>query len=64
VVEMPDKKKKVSFWSTRKVPKRVKVSFRTNTGERISFTATKKVPKRVKVSFWASSKGKKVKRRS
>ena len=57
------KKKKVSFWATRKVPKQVKVKFRTKSGERVSFTATRKVPKQVKVKFWASSSGKRVKRR-
>jgi len=44
---------KISFWATKKVSKRTKVSFRNKYGERVSFTATKKVPRRVKVRFWA-----------
>jgi len=54
---MAYRKKKVSFWATKKVPVRKKVSFRRSTGERVSFTGTKKVPRRVKVSFWAKKKG-------
>lgn len=46
-------KKKVSFWATKKVPKRVKVSFRRFDGEKISFWATKKKTKREKVTFFA-----------
>ncbi len=42
---------KVSFWATKRVPKRVKVSFRSK-GRRVSFTAQKRVRKRVKVSFY------------
>ena len=59
---MPKKKtrrKKVSFTATKKVPKRVPVSFRTSTGEKVSFKATKKVPKKVKVEFYAKRKKKK-----
>ncbi len=44
---------RISFWATKKVSKRTKVSFRNKYGERVSFTATKKVPRRVKVRFWA-----------
>lgn len=47
--------KKVSFWATKVVPKRTRVSFRNRYGEIVSFTATKRVPKRVKVQFWAGS---------
>ena len=57
------KRKKVSFWATKKVPEKVKVSFRTSEGKRVSFWATKMVPKRVKVSFWAYYPSKKVKKR-
>lgn len=57
------KKKKVSFWATTKVPKRVQVSFRDRYGRRVSFTGTVQVPKRVKVNFWASIKGKKLRKR-
>ena len=62
-IKMKKKKKRVSFWATKKVSRKTRVSFRTSYGERVSFTATKKVPKTVKVSFWASSMGKKIKRR-
>ncbi|MBS3090166.1 hypothetical protein J4433_00160 [Candidatus Pacearchaeota archaeon] len=48
--------RRVSFWATKKVPKRVRVSFRDKYGRRVSFTGTKKVPRRVKVSFWAIKK--------
>ncbi len=48
--------KKVSFWATKKVPKRVNVNFRDRSGRRVAFTGTKYVPKRVKVSFWAKKK--------
>ena len=47
-------KKKVSFWATKQIPKKVKVNFRTSTGKRVSFTGTKKISKRVKVSFWVT----------
>lgn len=57
------RKKKVSFWATKKVPVRKRVSFRRTTGERVSFTGKKYVPKRLKVSFWASRKGKRIRRR-
>ena len=46
--------RKVSFWATKKVPRRVNVSFRDRYGRRVSFTGTKQVPKRVRVSFWAT----------
>jgi hypothetical protein len=48
--------KKVSFWATKRVPRRVRVSFRSSSGKRVSFTGTKRVPKRVRVSFWATSR--------
>lgn len=57
------RRKKVSFWATKKVPVRQRVSFRTAHGERVSFTARKMVPRKKKVSFWASSRGKKLRRR-
>lgn len=57
------RKKKVSFWAVKGVPKRVRVSFRNRYGERVSFTATKRVPTVTRVSFWASKSGKKIKRR-
>jgi len=52
------KRKKVSFWATKRVPKRVKVSFYTRDGKLVSFKAIKRVPKRVKVSFYARRKRK------
>ena len=58
---MPKKKtrrKKVSFTATKKVPKKVPVSFRTTGGERVSFRATRKVPKNVRVEFYAKRKRK------
>ena len=48
--------KRISFWATKKVPKRVRVSFVDKYGKRVSFTGTKKIPKRVRVSFWAKKK--------
>ena len=45
--------KRVSFWATKRVPKRVKVSFRTSSGKRVSFNTTKRRAKRVRVSFWS-----------
>lgn len=44
--------KRVSFWATKKVPRRVNVQFRTYDGRIVKFQATKKVPIRKKVSFW------------
>ena len=41
---------KVSFWATKKVPQRVKVSFKSS-GKAVSFWATKSAPKRVKITF-------------
>lgn len=57
------KKKKISFWATYKVPKKVKINFRTSTGKKVFFLATKKVPKKVKISFWATYTSKKVRKR-
>jgi len=47
---------KVGFKATKRVPKRVQVSFTTERGKRVSFRATKTVPKRVKVEFYAKRK--------
>jgi len=47
---------RVSFWATKKVPKKVNVSFRDRSGKRVSFTGTKYVSKPIKVSFWATKK--------
>jgi len=53
------RRKKVSFRATKKVPKKVRVSFTTRRGKKVSFRATKKVPKKVKVEFYAKRKKKK-----
>jgi len=55
------RRKKVSFTATKKVPKKVRVSFFKSSGERVSFRATKKVPKKVKVEFYARRKKLKLK---
>jgi len=59
MVKKKTRRKKVAFTATKKVPKRVPVSFTTRSGERVSFRATKKVPKKVKVEFYAKRKKKK-----
>jgi len=48
--------RRISFWATKKIPKKVRVNFKTRSGKRVSFTGTKKVPKRVKVSFWVTKR--------
>ena len=53
------KRKKVSFWATKRVPVKVKVSFRTSERKKVSFIATKRVPKKVKVTFYVPRKRKK-----
>lgn len=58
MVKRRSRRKKVSFTATKKVPKKVGVSFTTNKGEKVSFKATKKVPKKVKVEFFAKRKKK------
>ena len=50
--------KRVSFWVTKKIPKRVKVSFRNKYGERVSFKATKRVSVPVRVKFYARKRRK------
>lgn len=52
------KRKKVSFTATKRVPKKVKVSFKSR-GKRVTFEATKRVPRKVKVEFLAKRKKKK-----
>jgi len=59
MVKKKTRRKKVSFTATKKVPKRVPVSFTTRRGKRVSFRATKKVPKKVSVEFYAKNKKKK-----
>jgi len=59
MVKKKTRRKKVSFTATKKVPKKVTVSFYESSGKRVSFRATKKVPKKVKVEFYAKRKKKK-----
>ena len=58
MVKKKTRRKKISFTATKKVPKKVDVSFSTRSGEKIAFLATKKVPKKVKVEFYANRKKK------
>jgi len=58
VVKRRSRRKKVSFTATKRVPKKVGVSFTTSKGKKVSFKATKKVPKKVKVEFYAKRKKK------
>ncbi|MBA7492726.1 hypothetical protein ES702_03276 [subsurface metagenome] len=51
-------RRKVSFTATKRVPKKVRVSFTTRRGKKVSFIATKRVPKEVKVEFHAKRKKK------
>lgn len=48
--------RRVSFWVTRKVPKRVNVRFRTYDGRIVRFQAIKRIPVRKRVSFWAKGR--------
>jgi len=58
VVKRRSRRKKVSFTVTKRVLKKVDVSFATSKGKKVSFEATKKVPKKVKVEFYAKRKKK------
>ena len=58
---MIGKNKGVGFWASK--PYKNTVSFRNKEGKRVSFTAIEGVPKKVKARFWASTKGKKIKKR-
>ena len=58
MVRKKTRRKKVSFTATKRVPKKVRVSFTTRRGKKVSFKATKMVPKRVKVEFYAKRKKK------
>jgi len=58
MVKKKTRRKKVSFRATKKVPKKVRVSFTTGRGKKVSFRATKQVPKKVKVEFYAKRKKK------
>jgi len=43
--------RKISFKATKRVPKKVNISFETSAGKKITFRATKRKPKPVKISF-------------
>lgn len=58
MVRKKSRRKKVSFTATKRVPKKVKVSFTTRKGKGVSFRATRRVPKKVKVEFYAKKKRK------
>ena len=50
------RKKKVSFWTVKKVPVPVKVRFTDSYGNKVSFTAVKRVAAPVKVTFYAKKR--------
>ncbi len=52
------RKKKVSFWATKRVPVKKRITFYTSSGRKVSFLATVKVPKKVKVTFYVKRKKK------
>lgn len=58
MVKKKTRRKKVSFKATRRVSKKVQVSFTTRRGKKVSFRATRRVPKIVKVKFYAKRKKK------
>jgi len=47
------KPKRVTFHATKKVVRKVPVSFRTKEGKQVTFIARQVRPKRVKVSFYS-----------
>ena len=53
---MANKRKRVTFKAHTKVTKRVKVSFKTQAGQKVSFKAKKSVTKPVTVNFLAKRK--------
>ena len=59
MVKKRTRRERVSVIATKKVPKKVDVSFSTRSGEEVSFRATKQVPKKVKVEFLAKRKKRK-----
>jgi len=58
MVRKKTRRKKISFVATKRVPKKVRVSFATRKGKKVSFIATRRVPKRTKVEFYAKKKRK------
>jgi len=53
---MVRRRKRVSFWANKKVPKKINVRFRRADGKIVSFKAIKKIPVRKKVSFLAKKR--------
>lgn len=47
------KRKQVTFYATKKITKRERVSFTTKSGKHVDFVAKKEVPSRIKVKFYA-----------
>jgi len=45
-------RKKVSFWATEVIKKPVKVTFRTDDGDKVSFWATRAIRKPIKKTFY------------
>ena len=58
MVKKKTQRKKVSFRATKRVPKKVRVSFTTRKGKKVSFLATKRVSKKIEVKFYAKKKTK------
>ena len=58
MVRKKTRRRKISFMATKRVPKKVRVSFTTRKGKKVSFIATKRVPKRTRVAFYAKKKRK------
>jgi hypothetical protein len=55
---MVRRRKKVTFIATKRVSKKVPVSFKSGR-RRVTFQATKRVPRRVRVEFYAKNKKRK-----
>ena len=58
---MIGKNKGVGFWASK--PPKNTLSFRNKEGKRVSFCNREGVPEKEKALFWASTKGKKIKKR-
>ena len=56
MVRKKTRRRKISFRATKRVPKKVRVSFTTRKGKKVSFIATRRVPKRTKVEFYAKKR--------
>ena len=55
---MTQRKKRVSFWATKKIKKPTVVKFRRSDGTIAKFKATKTIKKPVKVTFYTNKKRK------